>query len=432
MMIRAIIYIVLKQFKFVCDTLCSLYSNGQNKSITYLAKNSDREPNEIQIVEYYPRMERSGKLKATHIQVDFEGETNGIIISRPEWMWGAEMGFNEHGVAIGNEALFTKGRHNEAGLLGMDLLRLSLEKGADARTATDVIINYLEQYGQGGSNSRTSKYYYDNSFIVSDHKESYILETVGKEWRRTKVSQFASISNVLSEDVIFSERNESKGFTPSNNLFMSMMGKGTERQRETRDALTKMRSHASIEEIMKVMRMHKKSQYSPFSGSNEDVCMHAGPLSRRNQTVNSMIAEIGKDFIIGWFTFSSNPCLSLYKPIIFQGDFVGSTSYDRKYWINNEKIHRKLLFASAEIFSDLSNKIDSMQKRVLELVDPIRSRMLKGKVITEYDANSLYNEIYEADRIITSSFKRGSDNISTGVPMTYRMWWDKTNKQMPS
>jgi len=41
-------------------------------------------------------------------------------------MWGAEMGANEHGVCIGNEAIYTKmasDEDKEEKLLGMDLVR---------------------------------------------------------------------------------------------------------------------------------------------------------------------------------------------------------------------------------------------------------------------------------------------------------------------
>ena len=49
-----------------------------------------------------------------------------MILSKPAWMWGAEMGANDAGVCIGNEAVFTKlnsEKDVEEKLLGMDLLR---------------------------------------------------------------------------------------------------------------------------------------------------------------------------------------------------------------------------------------------------------------------------------------------------------------------
>lgn len=51
-----------------------------------------------------------------------------VILSKPAWMWGAEMGANDAGVVIGNEAVFTKletSEDIEEKLLGMDLVRLA-------------------------------------------------------------------------------------------------------------------------------------------------------------------------------------------------------------------------------------------------------------------------------------------------------------------
>lgn len=56
--------------------------------------------------------------------MDQAERTHAVILSRPAWLWGAEMGANEHGVCIGNEGVWTKEPvGEEEALLGMDLVR---------------------------------------------------------------------------------------------------------------------------------------------------------------------------------------------------------------------------------------------------------------------------------------------------------------------
>lgn len=64
--------------------------------------------------------------QCTYIPVEQVDHTYSVILSKPAWMWGAEMGANEAGVCIGNEAVFTKlntDKDIEEKLLGMDLVR---------------------------------------------------------------------------------------------------------------------------------------------------------------------------------------------------------------------------------------------------------------------------------------------------------------------
>ena len=108
-----------------------------------------------------------------------------------------EHGVNEHGVAIGNEAIWTTAPRQRIGLLGMDLLRLGLERGAAARQALDVMTALLEEHGQGGSprHNNPNAVCYDSSFILADPNEAWVLETSGRDWVARRVQGVYSISN---------------------------------------------------------------------------------------------------------------------------------------------------------------------------------------------------------------------------------------------
>ncbi len=88
----------------MCDTFGALPSVTVDGSVVF-GKNSDREPNEAQALEYHAARVYSPPttLQCTYRAIPQVKATLGILISRLFWMWGAEMGANEKGVVIGNE-----------------------------------------------------------------------------------------------------------------------------------------------------------------------------------------------------------------------------------------------------------------------------------------------------------------------------------------
>lgn len=113
------------------------------------------------------------------------------------------MGANEHGVVIGNEAVWTRepcGPEEPKALLGMDLVRLGLERGNTAREALDIITTLLEEHGQGGPCAQDDPgFTYHNSYLIVDQQEAWVLETAGRQWVAEHVtSGIRNISNCLS------------------------------------------------------------------------------------------------------------------------------------------------------------------------------------------------------------------------------------------
>jgi len=93
------------------------------------AKSSDRPVDEVQVLRWLGRRPPGhDPVRATHVAVPDAGAA-ALLGSQPLWMWGLEHGINEHGVAIGNEKVWTVDDPRAAApaLLGMDLVRLGLE-----------------------------------------------------------------------------------------------------------------------------------------------------------------------------------------------------------------------------------------------------------------------------------------------------------------
>ena len=137
----------------MCDSIVVTREFTRN-GITIFGKASDRAVNEPQPFVYIPAADhRTGEtVNCTYIEVEQVPHTNAMILSKPSWIWGGEMGINEHDVCIGNEAIFSREMNSTcSALLGMDILRLALERSSTAREAVEVIGRLMERYGQGGN-----------------------------------------------------------------------------------------------------------------------------------------------------------------------------------------------------------------------------------------------------------------------------------------
>ena len=164
----------------MCDTFVALGDATSDGSVIF-GKNSDREPNEAMALEFVPGgvFKPGDRVRCTYVEIAQVRQTMDVLICRPFWMWGAEMGANEKGVVIGNEAVFTRVPVDRgAALTGMDILRLALERAGSAEQAVEVIVGLLADHGQGGICGYTDRRMaYHNSFLVADPSAAWVLET---------------------------------------------------------------------------------------------------------------------------------------------------------------------------------------------------------------------------------------------------------------
>ncbi|XP_075385150.1 secernin-3 isoform X2 [Tenrec ecaudatus] len=309
-----------------CDTFVALPPATVDNSIIF-GKNSDRLCDEVQEVVYFPAAVHNNvgeHLKCTYIEIDQVPETYAVVLSRPAWLWGAEMGANEHGVCIGNEAVW--GREEvceEEALLGMDLVRLGLERADTAEKAVNVIVDLLEKYGQGGNCTEGSmEFSYHNSFLIADRKEAWIVETAGKYWAAEKVQEgVRNISNQLSITTKIDREHQDlrnyakqKGWWDDQKAFdfaaaysyldTAKMWASSGRYCEGYALLNKHKGSITFEAMMEILR-------DKPSGIN---------MEGQFMTTASMVSILPQDTslpCIHFFTATPDPARSIFKPFIF-------------------------------------------------------------------------------------------------------------------
>ncbi len=378
----------------MCDTLV-ITAESAVKGRAIFAKNSDREPSEAQLLELVPARSwpEGSRLFATYAGVPQVSQTHRVLLSRPYWMWGAEMGLNEHGVAIGNEAVFTRAPLQARGLLGMDLVRLGLERSSSADQAVDIMTALLSEHGQGGpAGHRDKSFRYDSSFIVADTETAWVLETAGRLWAAKRVRGVRAISNALSlrddwdiaaDGLATTARDW--GLAPGcgkvdfaatfGKAWMGYAANAPTRRGCVEEQLRSQHGSIDVEAVLRVLRQHGVPDRPGRVGTavRATVCGHAAPWPTRaaSQTTGSMVADL-TDRPVAYVTGTSAPCLSLFRPIwVDVEDADASPAPSERYdprcsWWAHERLHRRGLRQLDANLVRLSEERDAIERRLVQ------------------------------------------------------------------
>lgn len=236
----------------------------------------------------------------------------------------------------------------------------------------------LEHYGQGGPAGYQDRgFCYDSSFIVADAREAWVLETAGRSWAARRVESCYAISNALtlgadygrsSADLQAAPRDFSASF---DTRLMPFFARSHARRRLSLDGLDRMRQPGWAR-MAAQLRAHAHGDRDPARGSNGDVCMHAAGLVRRHQTTGSMLARLAPEHFDVLFTGTSAPCLSIFRPAAFDGEWSVLTPESQRVeatlWRRHEWLHRWAL-ADAGLRDRLRATRDEVERQIFELLD---------------------------------------------------------------
>jgi len=321
----------------VCDIVVVARPEG-----VLFAKNSDRDANEAQLLEWHPGSESrvSSRLRCTWIEIDEAPVRHAVLLSRPFWTWGAEMGANEHGLVVGNVAVFTRDRVAPLGLTGMDLVRLALERAADAEEGARVLASLIEAHGQGGGcGHEHRRFTYHNSFVLADPRRALLVETAGKAVSVERVSGARTISNALTIPAFAQAHGE-------------RLKTRAARARERRACTMSLAARAETPaDLFALLRSHGDSplpRYSLLSGGLAAPCAHAGGVLAATQTTASWVSDLRPGRVRHFATGTAAPCTGLFKPVDVSTPLdLGPKPTDRydpaTLWWRHERLHRRVL-----------------------------------------------------------------------------------------
>jgi secernin len=302
------------------------------------AKNSDRPAGEVQLAVAFGRRPTAGcTLRTQYLSIGDTG-AHAALLSCPTWLWGAEHGVNEFGVAIGNERVPTVHDAGRArpGLIGMDMVRLGLERARSAAEAVDILVDLLTTHGQGGIADSAHQEAYDSSFLIADPAHAFVLDTSGTDFAVAPFPRGTAISNRLSvgsawtrgsadldpgED--FGRFRDPGAPTDSADLRLSASRAFLAGQGDAAGGLSPAATAAHL-------RDHGHGPWgapghadpakpppavATASGSGVSVCMH---LPGRSVTTASLIAVLPHDLAAGAplraYVALGSPCVSVYVP----------------------------------------------------------------------------------------------------------------------
>jgi dipeptidase len=423
----------------MCDTLVALPGTTQQKTMLF-AKSADCEVNEANAVVRIPRRKhvKGEAVRLTHLVIPQAGETYEILLTKAFWTYGCEIGLNEFGLAMGEEAVFTTEMEEEKdGIIGPDLMRIGLERSRNCQEAIEIMTGLLEQYGQGGSAELKGNSHFDSSFIMADQEEAYVLETAGRLWAVKKVDAIASISNMLGIHTDWDAYSDGDGEVEvdwagqySLPEVLPTLGSPV-RQAITYNSLQASLGDISVKKIFDLMRHHGDGYHPAYAKAHRNICVHAGPQENRWwQADGVMVTDVGSHGVMAWVTATSGTCVSIFKPVFLGmelpdlGPYPSETFDPRSLWWKHELLHRRAMADFDRLVPEIRADFDPLEDEFLTQAETVKRGTPGEKAeFMEY----CFRQASEATEAWIARLKKRRDLKFTDAP--YWAMWARLNAE---
>jgi len=427
----------------MCDTIVALKNSTSTNSVL-LAKSADTEVNEAEQIVKYPRREypEGTAARTTHIKIPQAKLTYEVILGRSFWAWGSELGANELGVSVGNEAAFSNQKNEKDGVCCLDLCRLVVERSTSAINAAEIVGQLVEKFGQGGNCQMMGNFAFDTGLLVADTDEAYIINCAGKEWAAKKVTDVYAISNryqITNDWNLSSLKNDNDSKQNFNELFEDTSKSegvcASDRENRAQQILEQRKGNISLSDMADIMRDvgEDPDNYEPDKAELKQnfVCMHAKPHPDAFwHATGAMITDSNEEGIVVWMTGTAANDLSIFKPLFFdiplpqQLKYLPRGTYDKKsFWWKHENLHRKAIMDYKACKPEIRERFDELEKKFFNQSSNLRTSPNKEKIeFTQY----CWDEAEKLTDILINNINKKTISLKPGP---FVDMWDVFNKE---
>jgi secernin len=297
-----------------------------------------RQGQSLRVVRGRP-FELGQMVRTQHLELPQARQTYTVLGSQAAGTWGYEHGVNDHGVAVGRAPLRTRLLAG-AGLTGSEIVRLVLERAANARQALDQLTDLVHRHGQGSNAAVPGAS--DNAFLIADAREAFAVETAGNYWVCQHVEEVRALGAVCTVrqdwDRIargLSEHAIAQGWWPEDGSKLDFAGAVCPALVDQKTALHRwgratyllgqQNRHIDTAFVRRMLADHSGDDVA--AGGEEpplpaqSLCQHPGDAIE-TATAASLVVQLSAApdrLLCAWCAFGP-PCLAVYFPVFLQGE----------------------------------------------------------------------------------------------------------------
>ena len=309
---------------------------------TLFAANCHRPRGEMQLVRLAPgRSFAAGEVVQTRfLRLPQVRQTNTVLATQAQAAdcWGYLHGLSDRRVVAGVADWKSGLGQDHAGLLGPELVRLTLERSHSARHAVDVLTDLIGRHGQGRGGDGG-----DHIFLIADPEEAFAVEAADQVWAAQEIGQLRAVSDVavLRQDWYrlapgLADRAIAEGWWPADGSKLDFAGVLSEQPVGQGSALRRwgrmtrlaeqQNGHIDTAFLRRLLADHYEGtrfEVDPLEGlpAVTPLCQHAlhGAIEG---TAASALVELPADpaaLPVYWLALGP-PCLGVYFPLLLEGD----------------------------------------------------------------------------------------------------------------